>query len=47
MQKLSSVVHSDPEILGGAVVFVGMTLPGKVDSVGVFDFCGQAEREHL
>ena len=30
MQKLSSVVHSDPEILGGTVVFVGTRVPGRI-----------------
>ena len=30
MQKLSSVVHSDPEILGGVVVFVGTRVPARI-----------------
>lgn len=30
MQKLSSVVHSDPEILGGTVVFVGTRVPARI-----------------
>ncbi len=30
MQKLSSVVHSDPEILGGTVVFVGTRVPTRI-----------------
>ena len=30
MQKLSSIVHSDPEILGGTVVFVGTRVPARI-----------------
>ena len=30
MQKRSSVVHSDPEILGGTVVFVGTRVPARI-----------------
>ena len=30
MQKLSTVVHSDAEILGGTVVFVGTRVPARI-----------------
>jgi len=30
MQKLSSVVHSDPEILGGTVAFAGTRVPTRI-----------------
>lgn len=30
MRKRSSVVHSDPEILGGTLVFVGTRVPVRI-----------------
>jgi len=30
MQKIQAIVHSDPDILGGVVVFVGTRVPARI-----------------